>query len=46
MSILDYVILAIVAMAVVGAILYLRKHGNPCQGCDGCSHVSDCKKKR
>ena len=44
MSIADYVILAVVALAAVGAVIYGRRHPGGCGGnCTFCKH--GCEKK-
>ena len=43
MSILDYVILGLIALGLIGAVRYIRKNGGCC-GCHG--NCRNCKKEK
>ncbi|MBP5289026.1 MAG: hypothetical protein J6Z79_04040 [Clostridia bacterium] len=46
MGLWDYIIIGVIAAAVIAAVIYVRKGKSRCScGCDGCPSCDTCKKK-
>lgn len=44
MSVVDYILLAVVLALVILAILYMHRHKDICRGCQNCPYSGDCVK--
>lgn len=43
MSILDYILLAVILVLVILAVMYTHRHKG-CGGCQGCPYSGDCER--
>lgn len=44
MSLMDYLLLGVIALLVILAVCYMRKHKGGCQGCQYCPYAGECEK--
>ena len=44
MSLIDYILLAIILTLAVLAVIYIRRSGKGCSGCASCPYSGNCKK--
>lgn len=45
MSLIDYILLAVILVLVILAAVYAHRHKGCCGGCQGCPYSGECEKQ-